>query len=521
MSMVANFYKNKVIFVTGATGFLGKTFIEKMLWACPDLKKIILLLRAKHEHNLQERYQKDILESDIFERIRKRCILEQQDYKTWMNSKIEVIGGNLDSQHFYLSDDDVHSIFKQIDITFHIAANVKWDDPFDEVFRTNVIGTRYLLDVCKQHANPDMHFVYVSTCLIFARWIGRCWELPIEFAETVCCKKHRKLKDMNPDMLFKRVTQYKDQVVKQIFKKDEINQNDLGVHKNLVENEKHKLLNQKMADWGRKLAKKYNYNDSYTFSKAISEHIIFTYKSHFRCSIIRPSAITGAITDPVSGWTQRMIAFNPLISKVGTGKLKIGAGNPNAVLDFIPVDFVVNELIVIPTKADVIKNEIAVYHCATSSILSFRLRAFIQAINEYFSKFPYHNYENKPIKDGRVHFLIPIWVALLFMRLQAFSIFTGTLILNKLSFMPFVSKKLKHWNILYKNIRNDIRIALMYQIYLTRGNWVFDISETEKLYNKLSDADKKTFNFNIVNGINPDTYWQECHLPGMRRMLHQ
>jgi fatty acyl-CoA reductase len=45
-SKVANFYKDQTILLTGATGFLGKATVEKLLRAC-DPKKIFILIRSK------------------------------------------------------------------------------------------------------------------------------------------------------------------------------------------------------------------------------------------------------------------------------------------------------------------------------------------------------------------------------------------------------------------------------------------------------------------------------------------
>jgi fatty acyl-CoA reductase len=46
-SEIIEFYKNKSIFVTGATGFLGKALIEKLLRSCYHLDKIYILVRHK------------------------------------------------------------------------------------------------------------------------------------------------------------------------------------------------------------------------------------------------------------------------------------------------------------------------------------------------------------------------------------------------------------------------------------------------------------------------------------------
>ena len=54
-SAIQEFFRNKSIFITGATGFLGKTLIEKLLRSCNDLKKIYILIRPKKGKSSSER----------------------------------------------------------------------------------------------------------------------------------------------------------------------------------------------------------------------------------------------------------------------------------------------------------------------------------------------------------------------------------------------------------------------------------------------------------------------------------
>lgn len=52
---VPEFYAGKSIFITGATGFMGKVLIEKLLRSCPNLNKIYLLMRPKRGQSTKER----------------------------------------------------------------------------------------------------------------------------------------------------------------------------------------------------------------------------------------------------------------------------------------------------------------------------------------------------------------------------------------------------------------------------------------------------------------------------------
>ena len=54
-SEIVSFYKHKTIFITGATGFLGKVLIEKLLRTCYDLDKIYVLIRSKKGHSASHR----------------------------------------------------------------------------------------------------------------------------------------------------------------------------------------------------------------------------------------------------------------------------------------------------------------------------------------------------------------------------------------------------------------------------------------------------------------------------------
>lgn len=54
-SKIGSWYAGKTLFVTGATGFMGKVLIEKLLRDCPDIKEINLLMRAKRGQEPEQR----------------------------------------------------------------------------------------------------------------------------------------------------------------------------------------------------------------------------------------------------------------------------------------------------------------------------------------------------------------------------------------------------------------------------------------------------------------------------------
>lgn len=52
MDNIAKFYENKSLLVFGATGFVGKVLVEKLLRACGSLKVIYVVIRGKKNGEL-------------------------------------------------------------------------------------------------------------------------------------------------------------------------------------------------------------------------------------------------------------------------------------------------------------------------------------------------------------------------------------------------------------------------------------------------------------------------------------
>lgn len=52
---VAEFYKGRSIFLTGATGFIGKVFTEKILRCCPEIGSVFVLVRPRRNQTVHDR----------------------------------------------------------------------------------------------------------------------------------------------------------------------------------------------------------------------------------------------------------------------------------------------------------------------------------------------------------------------------------------------------------------------------------------------------------------------------------
>lgn len=55
ISNIIDFYKAREVLITGGTGFVGKSLIEKLLRSCPDIGRIFVLIRRKQSQSLNQR----------------------------------------------------------------------------------------------------------------------------------------------------------------------------------------------------------------------------------------------------------------------------------------------------------------------------------------------------------------------------------------------------------------------------------------------------------------------------------
>ncbi|CAH0702312.1 unnamed protein product [Spodoptera exigua] len=95
-SNVATFYVGKSVFITGGTGFVGKTLIEKLLYSCSGIDKIYVLVRDKYGKQASERLAR-ITSTPVFDRIKKSG---NEALK-----KIVVISGDITRENLGLQDD--------------------------------------------------------------------------------------------------------------------------------------------------------------------------------------------------------------------------------------------------------------------------------------------------------------------------------------------------------------------------------------------------------------------------------
>lgn len=131
------------LFMTGATGFLGKLLLKKYL---PDEREIFLLTQEKFRPAMEE-------------------FLDAQNRAGTMKATVRMVDGDITAPGLGLPRGDAEEILEMTSIAYHLAAAYRLDLPRDIGYLINVDGTRNTLDFLEKAPNLR-RFGYFSTTAI-------------------------------------------------------------------------------------------------------------------------------------------------------------------------------------------------------------------------------------------------------------------------------------------------------------------------------------------------------------------
>ncbi|KAG5314163.1 FACR1 reductase, partial [Acromyrmex insinuator] len=285
------FYAGQSILLTGATGFLGKIFIEKILRSCPDVREIFLLTRPKKGLSIKERLDK-ILNLPLFEKLRKE---RPSNFE-----KLIPISGDVSEKGLGLSATDRQMLVERVTIIIHAAASVKFNNSLKCAIFANTRATR---DICilAQNMKNLIALVYVSTAFAHVN-------------EPVMDEK-----------IYLPIADWQ-KIIEIVETLDEHTLN---------------IFTAKCLDYAP---------NTYIFSKNLAEKVIHNYSSSLPCAIIRPSIVTTTFQEPIPGWLDNVYGPIGLLIAAGKGILQVACMNEDINEDAVPVDILIKILIVVTWK---------------------------------------------------------------------------------------------------------------------------------------------------------------------------
>ncbi|XP_005180106.1 fatty acyl-CoA reductase wat [Musca domestica] len=286
-SNIQSFFRNKVVFITGGTGFLGKVFIEKLLRST-EVQSIYVLARPKSGKDASERFAQ-IFKEPVFEKL----------HAARPNSLkyIKTIAGDCTLPNLGISHEDRQELIENVDVVIHSAATVRFNEPLSNATQINVEATIDLLKLAKEMKHLKA-FVHVSSA----------------FANCLALHGEERF-----------YTEYLG-----------ISSEDLLSIKKILGNEKFDRMEVDLVG---------KYPNTYCYTKSLAEEAVLRYCGNLPVCIFRPGIILPTSAEPVPGWIDNLYGPMSVLYGAAYGVLRVMYGNPNHKAGLVPVDFCANMML--------------------------------------------------------------------------------------------------------------------------------------------------------------------------------
>jgi len=446
---IENFYSGKTVLMIGASGFVGKCVLDKLLRDVPDLKAMYVMVRAKKDKDPMTRFKTEIASSRALEKLRTQA----GDWDAYMEKKVKAVGGDISTDGLGLSPEDHALVTENVDIVINCAASINFTERVDVIMNTNTKGPMRILDITSKCKKPVV-YIHMSTAYV-GSWNPSGTRVMEELQKT----------NIDPEVLLKKLeTMTNDEIVKQT-------PEWIGTHQN-----------------------------TYTFSKALGEMMLHRHRGNTAVGIVRPSIIVNSFHDPEPGWIENLSGAAAVALFSNLGRCPVVEGQLDTTLDLIPVDFVTNCTIAAAWDvANLPENDrFRIYHSTSSCLNPTTPGKCAKGLVDFQKKFP----SRKAMFRPTMRLVQSYWHYKVVLSAKLFEWGWKAFLKGKHAKMKIVTQLVKAY---YTS-----ELLRGFFLYFASNEWFYDASNVLKLDEKLMDVDKKVFPINPTR-FSWDPYWEEMN----------
>ncbi|KAI5412415.1 fatty acyl-CoA reductase 3 [Lathyrus oleraceus] len=485
---ILHFLQDKTILVIGATGFLAKIFLEKVLRVQPNVKKLFLLLRASDDKSAASRLQNEILAKDLFNLLKEKL---GTNFKSFISEKITLVAGDISCEDLGLKDSILRKdILSQTDVIINLAATTNFMERYDIALDLNTFGVKHVLNFAKECIKVKV-LIHVSTAYVCGEGIGLILESPYVFGDSL-----NGVAGLDVDAEKKLITEKLGEL------------RDKGATEREIKGA--------MRDLGMTRAKLYGWPNTYVFTKAIGEMFVEQLKGNLSVVIFRPAIVTSTLKEPFPGWVEGVRTIDSLGVAYGKGKLSCFLGGLDCVVDAIPADMVVNAMLVaMVAHANQPSDDHAIYHVGSSVRNPLRYLNLKDYGFRYFTAKPWINKDGTAVKVGKCTVLTDMDSFQRYVYIRYLLPLQGLKLVNIALCQYFQETYLE----LNRKIEVVMQLVELYRPYLFFKG-IFDDINTEKLRLAAREGGTETDLFYFdPKDIDWDDYFMNTHIPGIVKYI--
>ena len=519
---IANTLHSQRFFVTGGTGFLGTALVERILRSIPD-STVVLAIRPGRRTTPLDRAMKEIVRNDCFDRLRDQL---GDSFSDEMARRIVAVAGDVSRDGLGLDANGLAEL-SRCDIIIHSAAAVSFDSPLDTAVEINLLGPARVADAmaaARAIAETDgrigpRHLIAISTCYVASTFQGEAkehllgdhrFDVSVNWRDEVTAARR-----MRADL---EAESRRDPIQSEFTARARKELGAAGSHMIAIRAEKMRedWVSSKLVEAGTTRSQALGWPDAYPYTKALGERSLVERHgpksaAPLPISIVRPSIIESAISEPFPGWIRGFRMAEPIIVSYARGLLKEFPGVPEGIVDVIPVDMVVADVLAVAANGPA-DNEVAVYQIASGVRNPLRYGRLVELVQAWFTERPLYDDRGQPIS-------VPAWSFPGRGRVQRQlkRATTGIDTLEKvLAVLPLrgrramLSTQLEERSTLAKRAMGYVELYGSY----TETEARYRIDRTLALFERLDEEDRTTFAFD-PRIIVWDDYVNDVHLPSI------
>jgi thioester reductase-like protein/phosphoserine phosphatase len=508
-------FRGKNILLMGVTGFIGKVWLVNTLMDLPEIERIYLLIRRQKSNPAQQRFEKLIEESPVFDPLYQR---HGQKLLQFIREKVQVIEGDVTQPGLGLDPQLSAALRNRLDLIVNSSGLTDFNPDLRDALLTNVDAVVHLLDFIRETDHAGL--LHLSTCYVAGVREGRIAETvhntdtpagaPFD-AEREWGSLHRLVEETNARAESAEVT---DELRRQAMAKEHAAKDLHGAAlEHQIRKNRTRWLRQEMTDVGKRRALELGWPNTYTLSKAIAESLLATRGAGLPIAIVRPAIVESSTSQPFPGWNEGINTSAALSYLLGTFFRQLPT-NERKRLDVIPVDAVCRGMTLIGAAVIERRNDL-VYQLATSVTNPCDMRRSIELTSlahrkhyraqegmEYWLRL---RFDAIPVSKERYNRMSAPAQRAIIKTIQRIA-----------APLPLKKAPLARAD---RNLEKVEKLIELFEPFILQNEHDFVADNVEKLSYALVPDEREQFSYNTA-GLDWWEYWISIHIPALRKWTY-
>ena len=509
-------FRGKHILLIGVTGFIGKVWLANTLTDLSDAACIYLLVRRQKSNPAQQRFERLISESPVFDPLYAR---HGQKLLQFIKERVQVMEGDVTQPGLGLDPSVADELRRKVDLIINSSGLTDFNPDLREAVRSNVDAMMNILEFVRESDHAGL--LHLSTCYAAGRCDGRVSEnprpdyTPIGLstfdAEQEWKSLHRQIDEIQANAEGPVVTK---ELRRQAVGKEHAAKDLHGAAlENQIRKNRVRWLRNELTEAGKRRAHELGWPNTYTFTKSLAESLLAKYGPDLPVAIVRPAIVESSITQPFRGWNEGINTSAALSYLLGTFFRQLPT-NERKRLDVIPVDSVCRGMTLIGAAILERRHE-PVYQLATSvtnpcdmrrsiELTSLAHRKHYRALEgmEYWLRL---RFDAIPVSKERYNRMSAPAQRAIIKSIQRVA-----------APLPFKKMPLAKAD---RNLEKVEKLIELFEPFILLNEHDFVAENVEKLSHALVPEEKQAFGYN-TNSIDWWDYWINIHIPALRKWTY-